>query len=480
MRLQLAYLLFFGSFVFASNPTIKVLEIYPNATMLSYKSFSNSGTLSFEVPSYINKENINIATTCEVQKSTLSDEKDIKDTFEQSLNNLMDKRELLERRLEATRAKSKLLQSYTLKDTSLKSLQENSTLFEDLLLKSLELENRLKKDVQKIEKEIKKVSSKRSFQAIRQLDIQLKCTQPSTIIVSFPLRDIFYSGISKISANTQKKSVKIAQEALITHSLGDMLQPVDIRLYSFAYSRSMYPIPFSSYFIDTSPKFQKAVKRMGNMPMAAEVAASGDMAYMQTVEEETRTKRVWEVKAQNLRPGEQNEIVFNVQTMPAKFENFIDGYGSVKAYLKSNFTPKQSISGQKSKLFIDGLLIGEKYIKPINKENNATLFFGENSFIKITKKFSKDFTDESIFGTSKTTKKLWKYEIENQGQNREKITLVERLPISKHEKIKVTLHDDSKPDKILKDGQVIWYFTLMPKSKKEIFFGFDVEQPIEE
>lgn len=480
MRIGILCIILLGSFAFATTPKTKILELYPNSSFLTYKFTTSSGVIKIDMPGFVDKQSISIDSECKVQKTILSPKQEIKDNFQKSIDKLNAKKDILSKKLEVLQVKNTLLKSYDFKNISVEKLKSSSKVFENLLFDSLEEKGRLEKEILDIDTKLQDFQNKRGFKKKKSLEIYVKCDSSSATTLMFPLKGVSYEGLTIFDADSKAKKLHILQEAFIFHSLGDILKNINIKLYSFSYTNPKSPVPFFPEFLDIyKPMMQKmATKEM--MATAAPMASvSQDSMHQEAIEIDTRTKRVWEAKNINLIAGEENEIIFNEQSSDVEFANYIDGYGSRKAYLEGEFKPKQSIINQKSKFLLDGVLVGEKYIQRMPKGEVAKIYFGRNDFVKIKKKIDKDFTDESIFGTSKTTQKVWNYIIENRGAIKETIKLVERVPVSKHENIKVELLGRNKPHTIEKDGKVLWSFELEPKQKIEINFGYGVTKPLE-
>lgn len=480
MRRKFVLVLLLHGFLFATVPQIKILELYPNSSFLTYKFIASSSGIKVDMPDFVEKQSISIDSECRVEKIILSPKQVIKDNFQNVVDKLIKEKELLSKKLETIKAKNALLKGYDFKNISVEKLKSSTKIFESLLFDGLDEQGKLEKEMLDTDEQLQKMYKKRSYKKKKSLEVYIDCDSNSLTTITFPLQGVSYNGLTLFDANSKTKKLQILQEAFITHSLGDILKNVDINLYSYAFSNPKTPVPFFPNYLDL---YKPMVQKMASQEMIASAPTKSvayDSMYKEAHENETRTKRVWEAKGVNLVAGEENEIIFNEQNSNIEFANYIDGYGSMKAYFEGEFFPKQSIINQKSKFLLDGVLVGVRYIDKMEKGKSAKIYFGRNDFISVKKKIDKDLTDESIFGTSKKTQKLWNYTIENSQAIPESIILVERIPVSKHEKIKVELLGSDKPNKISKDGKVVWQFILEPKQHKKINFGYSVTQPLKD
>lgn len=86
--------------------------------------------------------------------------------------------------------------------------------------------------------------------------------------------------------------------------------------------------------------------------------------------------------------------------------------------------------------------------------------------------------EEPFFSMNKLkSAKVWEYKITNNHTKAQKISLVERVPVSKHEDIKVKLIGRTKHTLLNKNGKITFDFELKPNETKIIEFGYEVEKP---
>lgn len=463
--------------LWANMPQSKVLDLYPNASFLNYNFKVKSGKFQTNLPGFVNLKNLSTRTSCQILNSQLSEIEGLHVKVQEELKALESEGEKLAIKLVVIKAQEDLLRTFNLEKTPMKSIKQKSATFGSLLEKNLLLQIKIDKDIKKIDKEINRLKDIRGTKKDKSLVMQLHCDKPADLKVSFPLQNIKYKTIQNFNANTSLNRLDISQVAYITHSLDDILQKVNIRFYSFLYNQNLNPVRFMPRYIQNyKARYAKANKELALAP-APTMAKSSNMQIADAVSKASMTKRVWESKAINLKAGEENEVVFAKQNLKVEFGNFIDGYGSVKAYLKGTFTPKEFIEAGDANIILDGVQMGKTYVKELPKGEKTHLYFGQNDLIKIKKVLSKIYTNDSLFGTSMSTQKIWDYEITNLGEKPQNITLIEQMPITTHERITIKPLSNPKPDKEQKDGEVSWKFSLNQNGQKHIKFGYEVEKP---
>lgn len=156
----------------------------------------------------------------------------------------------------------------------------------------------------------------------------------------------------------------------------------------------------------------------------------------------------------------------------------IDGFSSSQAFYKVDFKSDKLLSTQGSKLFLDGVYIGRANFDEIKKDKESSIYFSTNRLIDVKKELLKDMKEEPFFSINKLkTEKIYSYEITNNSSEKFNITLVERVPVSKHEDIKIELIGKSKYSVLENNGKIYYDFKLEPNETKTIEFGYSIEKP---
>ncbi|MFY0603796.1 MAG: DUF4139 domain-containing protein [Flavobacteriaceae bacterium] len=122
--------------------------------------------------------------------------------------------------------------------------------------------------------------------------------------------------------------------------------------------------------------------------------------------------------------------------------------------------------------FIGTTLIDTRYV-----EKNLELSLGIDKNVTISRKKSKDFTTRQFIGNKKLENSTWDITIKNNKSQPIKMTVLDQIPISTKEEIKVTL--DKLFNGILnkETGEVKWNFTLSPNDTKNLRLKYSVRYP---
>lgn len=480
MRTSLIAFMVLTTPLLANTPQTKTLQIYSNDAFLSYDFRVENGEFSTKIPNFVNLQNLSIQSECVVAKSSIVKlEKEVS-SIGKEIKALEEKQEKLNQKYDTLKAQNELLKSIKLTSNSLKNIKKDTQEFSKVYLANLQNLSKEKKQIDKLQEKLDSLLKQDSKNSKNQFFAKLNCTSKSHVRLTFPLPNIKKRSVVRFDANSDKNSLQITQKLFLTHSFGELLKGVNIRLYSSAYNNSLEPYRFYPNYLQESRKYSKRhvkdneIVAMSAPVMMDEVSVS---SQKRGVNQDLTTKRVWDIKHVNLEAGKENEVVFNTQKIDAKYQNFIDGYGSVRAYLQANFTPREYIGGGEANFMLDGALIGKRYVHELIPKKEAFLYFGQNNFIQIEKELLEKMSDSSFFGTSKNVKTLWKYIVTNRSKKAQKIEFAERLPISQDKKIIVKQIGSLKPRFISKQGEVAYDFELKGSVKKTFTFGYEVERP---
>ena len=152
-----------------------------------------------------------------------------------------------------------------------------------------------------------------------------------------------------------------------------------------------------------------------------------------------------------------------------------------KAYVNAKvFNGKDTIiKGGEAKLFIGNNFIKRTNISDVLMKDTLIVNFGESKEIKINRKLvDKKKSTSGLF--SKSTKIVYKYliTIENLGSIKKTLNVIDQIPYSDNEEIKIELLTKDLPLNKL-NNKIDWNITLDQKEKKELKIEFSVEYPSE-
>lgn len=454
------------------------LEIYANSAFLHQNFGAQKSNFSVNVPEYLDIRSIEIASSCEVRELSLGEIEPVKnaefakkEADEKSLRELND-------RLVALKAQQRFLSDFaSLKDRSLASLKADSQkIYDEVLLVAGEI-SKTDEQIGKLKEKISKYVIKNE----RRLNANFNC-DPSFVKISYPV-DVSAYTHNELSADLASGKIEVAQKLSVQNPLNAELANLTIALYPYEYSSQTAPQPFYPWYEGepARPAPAAAYKKDVMLEMATmdrvAPAAEARSSYARTgANIENSLSKVWKISGVSLKAGEAGEFSFDKQSLDAKFDLLIDGYGSEAAYVRAKFIPERSIEESETLIKLDGVQIGLVHLGfAANAE--ATAYLGKNSLIEVKKEQANNFTKNSFFGGESKNSMAWNYEIKNGSKRAWNVVLQERAPVSTHEDVKVALKNSPEQSSLGRDGLLSWDFELKPGESKKIHFGYELSKP---
>jgi uncharacterized protein (TIGR02231 family) len=130
-------------------------------------------------------------------------------------------------------------------------------------------------------------------------------------------------------------------------------------------------------------------------------------------------------------------------------------------------------------IFRDYTFVGTTQLDHIAPGQEFRINLGIDEGLKIERDLVERQVDKKLFGDRRRITFAYRLKITNLLAQSNQLKLTEQLPISRDEKIKVRLLQNSPKIEPQEMGILEWNLTLAPNSKQEIFYQFVVEYPPE-
>lgn len=369
------------------------------------------------------------------------------------------------------------------KSVNLQNIKDVTSYVKKEVYENYNLLYKLNMELKKYNQDLSKLILKKKSDLFTKLNYNTTCLSDSKIYVNYPVYNISKSNFYEINANSNKDNIEIKNSAFITQSSGYDFSNIDINLYTYNYSNQINPRYFTPKYLDV---YSPPVAYMQEDSMMMEISASKSAKSVSRLKKsepkyrykESSTKSFFNASGIDLRSGVKTPVLFANDSYTTSSKIEIDGYAASKPFYKVEFKSNKLYSTLNTKLYLDSVYIGQSYQKEIKKDKKSAIYFSEDRFIDVKKELITDMKEKPFFSISKLkTEKLWKYTITNNHKSKKTITLVERLPISKHEDIKVKLISKTKYTSKDDNGKISYDFEINPNEKKVIEFGYTVEKP---
>lgn len=184
--------------------------------------------------------------------------------------------------------------------------------------------------------------------------------------------------------------------------------------------------------------------------------------------------------------GTQSKVLITTLETDSKISVHVKPQRDTKAYIVANI----GISGDAPllpgtvNLFREGAYLGKTHIPLLSPNKRHDLSFGIDDNIDVSYSTVKDETGESgiLLGVNKTAKRHTITEIRNLRDQAVDLVVMQTIPVSTDEKIKVDLsHKKTTPgfqeDNDNIKGLLTWSFELKPQESRDIKLGYSVAWP---
>lgn len=353
-------------------------------------------------------------------------------------------------------------------DGVIKETEEFGKILEGLLDKKAQLA----KDVELAKKEYEALMTDSMTQRVKPLTLFLDCNGPNLLELRYPVESLEVKRKNRFEGDLLEGNINIEQNLFITHKLGVDLEGVTLHLYGSSYNERLSPPNFYPWYISKSPI---QVKRSMAV-MSASVDES--MQIANSVVQNSQSKQFWEVSGLTLPSNKTIQVPLDKQEVFADFDTFVDGYSQGVAYVRGQFRAQKPIYKAASEFILGGALVGSATNESFMADQESEIFFGKNDHISVDKNLIEDFTTSNPTQNTQTTQVMYEYTFLNKDANGHKITLKERLPISKEGSIHVNILGD-KPTKTTALGEALYQIEIEPNEEKIIKFGYTITKPLE-
>ena len=469
-----------SAFALIASAESNLIEIYKNASFIHQNFTNQKSEFSLNLPDFVELEDIDVAASCELVSLNLNEAKPAEnETYAKFKQNEKELGELNDK-LNALNSKNAFLNNFpAFKEQSVANLDADGDKFYEAVLKNLAQISQTKKQID----ELKKKMGATEVKNFQKLDLKFEC-DPKQVKISYPV-GVSVNLKNKIQADVAKGKVEISQNLTVTNPLGIDLNSLTIALYPFYYSSNLTPAPFY-------PRYEGKPAPRNMMPLAAApmMEASADMAVarapakkssvkdMQSINEQNALANAWRIEGVSLKADEEKSFSYDKQSLDAKFDLVIDGYGGANAYVRAKFKPERSVESSDAEFKIGDVNIGKRYVGYAAGEE-AEEFFGKNELVAVKKENNGEFTKESFFGSKNKISQGYKFIVKNGSKLAWDVVLEERVPVSAHESVSVNMKNDPKESELDKEGRVTWKFALKPNESKEINFAYELTKPSE-
>ncbi len=330
--------------------------------------------------------------------------------------------------------------------------------------------------------------------------------------ISYVVTGTTWTPLYDLRVDSGSRSVHLSYLAEISQNSGENWNDIDLTLSTAKPGLGTLPPQLKPWYIDTPPIPPVTVGRMRRSrshlyssdrsmddnysSQEAELAFSLEM----TEEENDESEVLVAAEIVNSKLSNQGNVVtFKLKNKinilsdgtPHKTTIFRDDYPCCFdyltiprlvsfAYLQANV--KNSLNGAtllpgKANIFRDDVFVGTTQIANTVAGEEFKLNLGIDEGLKIERELVERQVDKKLIGNNRKITYTYKLIVTNLLQHEANLTLIEQLPVSRNEQIKVRLSRSSPQIHLSEMGVLTWDLTILPEGKQEIFYQFTVEHP---
>lgn len=349
----------------------------------------------------------------------------------------------------------------------------------------------LDKELQKMQKELlEKISTLR----LNNLSIQAIVISPSAQQAKLSLLYQHYqagwTSNYDLKVNSLDKPVELSHKALIYQNTGEDWTRVELELNTGSmlangqipnlYPDYLYPILPQNQFNPRSDAAPATYKRsLSNMDLAEEsemVANNNNSISNQLLSRSFNIAEKVSIKS-----AKEESHLLRILEIPAHYE-----YQSIPkldpaAYLIAkvyDWINYQLEDGEIS-LYNQGNFVGKSYLNASSNNDSLELSLGKDADIIVSRERLKEESGNSFLGSKKTTSYAYELKVFNKKSTAIKLVLIDQIPVSQHEDIKVELQIDKLKASQLSQGEIKWRLDVPSKTEMLKKLKYEISYPKE-
>lgn len=322
--------------------------------------------------------------------------------------------------------------------------------------------------------------------------------------VSYVVSCASWTPLYDLRVNTSRNSINLTYLAEVTQSTGEDWIDISLTVSTAKLGLGTLPPKLEPWYIDIlRPPEVLRMRRVAPIQtpsVAMAPSASGDgsttleteqleenLVSAQTLIAEVSRERsavTFEVKSSGNIPSDgapHKTTIFN-DDFPCSFEYVAIPRLISFAYLQANV--KNSSNGVtllpgKANIFRDNAFVGTTQLENVAPGQEFKLNLGIDEGFKIERDLVERQVDKKLIGNNRRITYSYRIVITNLQNQEANLKVIEQLPISRNEQIKVRLNRSNPQIQLGEMGILEWSLVLPPEAKREIYYQFVVEYPPE-
>jgi len=367
-------------------------------------------------------------------------------------------------------------------------------------------QQKLDQKLQALRQQLQSLSTLRPQESVRIIiSLEPSTTKEFELEVSYVVRQASWVPLYDLRLNATDEKINICYLAEVKQSSGEDWLGAALTLSTAKPGLSNLPPKLNPWYIDiqapgyTAGRQANAIAESSNLPprslaitmpypgMTPEPEALRDSELQTDVEQIAESKKggfiTFKVSSGSV-PSDNTAhktTIFN-EDYPCRAQYIAMPQLDSSPYLQTTITnPLTGVTllpGQ-ANIFRDNTFIGTTSLENIAPGQEFKLNLGIDEGLKIDRVLVERQVDKTLIANQKHTTYAYRLVITNLREQTAELALIEQLPVSRNEQIKVNLTRTNPQIQVGEMGRLEWSLTLPPLSKQELYYQFTVEHPLE-
>lgn len=177
--------------------------------------------------------------------------------------------------------------------------------------------------------------------------------------------------------------------------------------------------------------------------------------------------------------GKEHVCFIQTQKIPSTYTYHAVPKLQPNVYLMAKITDygKFNLLPGQANIFFNDMYIGPTQINPNQTGDTLLLSLGIDEKIAIKRTKVADKTSRKLLAESQKETYAWEIHVKNNKTNEIEIEILDQIPVSKQNDIKVLLIEKSNAKYTETYGKLLWNVKLKPGESKKLSFSYSVEHP---
>jgi uncharacterized protein (TIGR02231 family) len=315
--------------------------------------------------------------------------------------------------------------------------------------------------------------------------------------VSYVVYAVSWTPLYDLRVNTNNSSLKLSYQAEVTQYTGEDWIGVALAVSTAKPGLGTLPPKLQPWYIDIPQFPQPIVPRAAMRSRAIENFAGGQSSDEQI---ELAGENMIDAQASVAEISTEGSVVTfkigsncNIESdgvphqttilnddFPCRFEYIaiprLVSFAYLQANVKNGANQAALLPG-KANIFRDNIFVGTTQLDNIAPNQEFEVNLGIDEGLKIERDLVERQVDKKLIGNNRKITYSYRIVVNNLLNQEANLKLIEQLPVSRNEQIKVRLTRSNPQIQLGEMGILEWALTLSAEAKREINYQFTVEYP---